>query len=160
MGSGNRQTFNSRNTRLGNRHFLRPTADYPHPIVDHAEAVRLARQRFRDIRTSANYKSDSEKVRLLHGSRKPSTRRHRHPTHGKRKLPCYLVPSQVRAYPIHVGEHRNRVHFSPTDPRLSIACHCERICADPHRLDATIECCRCALEGRLSDRISFVLERL
>ena len=69
----------------GTDNFLRQTADYPHPIVDHAEAVRLARQRFREIRTNANFESDSEKVRLLHGSRKRSTTRQRNPAQGKLK---------------------------------------------------------------------------
>lgn len=64
----------------GTGNFLRPTADYPHPMVDHVEAVRLARQRFREARTATNYKSDSEKVRLLHGSRKRATSKHRKPT--------------------------------------------------------------------------------
>ena len=67
----------------GTNNFLRPTADYPHPIVDHAEAVRLARQRFREIRTNANYKSESERVRQLHGSRKRATNRPRKPARRK-----------------------------------------------------------------------------
>ena len=72
----------------GTNNFLRPTADYPHPIVDHAEAVRLARQRFREIRTNANYKSESERVRQLHGSRNlnkqaPKPSRKKNPSRAK-----------------------------------------------------------------------------
>ncbi len=63
----------------GTGDFLRPTADYPRPIVNHAAAVKLVRQRFRDARTATNYKNDSEKVRLIHGSRKRATNKRRKP---------------------------------------------------------------------------------
>ena len=43
---------------------------YPLPIVDHKEAVRMAREKISKVRKENNYKSKSKNVYNKHGSRK------------------------------------------------------------------------------------------
>ena len=43
---------------------------YPLPIVDHKEAVRMAREEISKVRKDDNYKSKSKNVYNKHGSRK------------------------------------------------------------------------------------------
>ena len=43
---------------------------YPLPIVDHKEAVRMARDKISKVRKDDNYKSKSKNVYNKHGSRK------------------------------------------------------------------------------------------
>ena len=43
---------------------------YPLPIVDHKEAVRIARDKISKVRKDDNYKSKSKNVYNKHGSRK------------------------------------------------------------------------------------------
>ncbi len=50
---------------------------YPAPIVDHGEAVRLARERIRALRRTAAARAEAERVRERHGSRKRPPRRPR-----------------------------------------------------------------------------------
>ncbi len=49
--------------------------DYPPPIVEHAEAVRQARERLAAVRRSASARGESRRVLLRHGSRKRPARR-------------------------------------------------------------------------------------
>jgi deoxyribodipyrimidine photo-lyase len=44
--------------------------DYPKPVVDHAEAVRLARGKFTELKRRAEHRAGARKVFLRHGSRK------------------------------------------------------------------------------------------
>ena len=48
--------------------------NYPHPIVDHAEAYRSARDRIHSIKKLSSTKEESKKVFLKHGSRKSNRR--------------------------------------------------------------------------------------
>ncbi len=48
--------------------------DYPAPIVDHATALREARQRLARVRASDEARAEARRVHLRHGSRKPATR--------------------------------------------------------------------------------------
>ena len=43
--------------------------DYPHPIVDHKEAVSLAKSKIAEIRKGVNFKTIAKKVYTKHGSR-------------------------------------------------------------------------------------------
>ena len=43
--------------------------DYPHPIVDHNEAVSLAKSKIAEIRKGVNFKTIAKKVYVKHGSR-------------------------------------------------------------------------------------------
>ena len=43
--------------------------DYPHAIVDHNEAVSLAKSKIAEIRKGANFKTIAKKVYVKHGSR-------------------------------------------------------------------------------------------
>jgi Deoxyribodipyrimidine photolyase len=43
--------------------------DYPHPIVDHKEAVSLAKSKIAEIRKRANFKTIAKQVYVKHGSR-------------------------------------------------------------------------------------------
>jgi len=49
--------------------------DYPHPIVDHENAARAARERLTQIRRSAGYGSEAKRVFAKHGSRKKQPNR-------------------------------------------------------------------------------------
>ena len=49
--------------------------DYPAPIVDHAAAVRRAKQRIGEVRRRAEARSEASRVFQKHGSRKPPERR-------------------------------------------------------------------------------------
>jgi deoxyribodipyrimidine photo-lyase len=44
--------------------------DHPKPVVDHAEAVRLARGKFTELKRRAEHRAGARKVFLRHGSRK------------------------------------------------------------------------------------------
>ena len=49
---------------------VRIGTDYPFPVVDHAEAVRAARERLSRLRAEPGYRAAAERVFLRHGSRK------------------------------------------------------------------------------------------
>lgn len=55
-----------------------PPAHYPHPIVDHAGAVRFARGEFAKLRRSDEHREEAKRVFKEHGSRK-RPRRSKHP---------------------------------------------------------------------------------
>lgn len=46
------------------------TPEYPLPVVDHKEAIALARQRIGEVRRSQNTRAEASQVREKHGSRK------------------------------------------------------------------------------------------
>ena len=48
--------------------------NYPHPIVNHAEAYKTARDRIHSIKKLSSTKEESKKVFLKHGSRKSNRR--------------------------------------------------------------------------------------
>jgi len=52
-----------------------PPAHYPRPIVDHASAVRLARQAFGTLRKSSEHREEAARVFKEHGSRKRPRRK-------------------------------------------------------------------------------------
>ncbi len=58
---------------------------YPPPVIDHAQAIRKARQSFSQRRQSAGFRTEAQRVYQTHGSRKNRENRHLTPSKSTRQ---------------------------------------------------------------------------